>query len=174
MNKYIFTSERLGFRNWLDSDLLEMSKINLDKEVMKFFPSRRTEEETSQFIFGQQMNFNENGCCYFATEIIETGEFIGFIGVTEQVYETDFTPAFDIGWRLKYSVWNNGYAREGAVRCIKYAFEELKMTSLIATCPKINKKSENLMKRIGMKYIKSLMKCSRSHLRDTDVFTGEF
>ena len=154
MSEYLFTSKRLGFRNWKDSDLAEMSKINLDKEVMKFFPARKTEEETSQFIFGQQMNFNENGFCYFATELIETGELIGFIGITEQVYETDFTPAVDIGWRLKASAWNKGYATEGAKRCLEFAFQDIKLDSIIATCPKVNKRSESVMKKIGMKFEK--------------------
>ena len=35
MSDYLFTSKRLGFRNWKDSDLAEMSQINLDKEVQE-------------------------------------------------------------------------------------------------------------------------------------------
>ena len=54
MTKYLFTSERLGFRSWFDSDLEELSKINLDAKVMEFFPSRQTEEESTQFIFGNK------------------------------------------------------------------------------------------------------------------------
>jgi len=154
MSNYIFTSERLGFRNWKDSDLEEFSKINLDKRVMEFFPSRLTKEGSSQFIFGQQMNFNEKGYCYFAVEVIESREFIGFIGITEQVFESDFTPAIDIGWRLKPSVWGKGYATEGAKRCLQFAFDEIKLKSIIAVCPKVNKKSENVMKKIGMQFIK--------------------
>ena len=153
INKYIFTSYRLGFRNWKDSDLEELAKINLDKEVMEFFPSRLTKEGSSQFIFGQQMNYNENGFCYFAVEIIKSGEFIGFIGITEQIFESDFTPAIDIGWRLKTSAWEKGYATEGAKKCLEFAFNEIKLTSIIATCPKVNSKSENIMKKIGMKFI---------------------
>lgn len=154
MSKYIFTSERLGFRNWDDSDLEEFSKINLDSQVMEFFPTRLTEEETSQFIFSCQMRFQDKGYCYFAVEIIENEEFIGFIGITDQVFESEFTPAIDIGWRLKTSAWDKGYATEGAKRCLEFAFNDMNLKSIIATCPKINRKSEKVMKKIGMKFIK--------------------
>jgi hypothetical protein len=51
MNKnYLFTSKRLGFRNWKISDLEEMSAINADSEVMEHFPKTLSKEETQAFI----------------------------------------------------------------------------------------------------------------------------
>ena len=83
-------------------------------------------------------------------EVLETGEFIGFIGLAYQDYETEFTPATDIGWRLKKSAWGNGYATEGARRCLEYAFKDLKLDKIISTCTLNNTKSENVMRKIGM------------------------
>lgn len=34
---YPFMSERLGFRNWIESDIKKMAAINLDANVMEFF-----------------------------------------------------------------------------------------------------------------------------------------
>ena len=92
----------------------------------------------------------KNGHNYFATEILKTGEFIGFIGLAYQDYKTDFNPAVDIGWRLKKSSWGNGYATEGSKRCLEYAFIELKLERVISTCTEKNTNSENVMKKIGM------------------------
>ena len=151
--KYIFQSERLGFRNWTENDLNEFSKINADKEVMKHFPKTLTKEETEKFIVRLKNHHSKNGFCYFATETLNNNEFIGFIGLAYQEYKTKFTPAVDIGWRLKKNAWGNGYATEGAKRCLKYAFENLNLKSVIATCTIENLKSENVMKKIGMKKI---------------------
>ena len=82
---------------------------------------------------------------------METGEFIGFIGFAYQAYETEFSPATDIGWRLKRSAWAKGFATEGAKRCLEYAFDELKLDYVIATCTKHNSDSEHVMRKIGMK-----------------------
>ncbi|MGJ8667045.1 MAG: GNAT family N-acetyltransferase [Patiriisocius sp.] len=38
-----------------------------------------------------------------------------------QTRESNFTPAVEIGWRLKQSAWENGYATEAAKACLKYA-----------------------------------------------------
>ena len=63
-DKYIFQSERLGFRNWINADIEIMAKINADVDVMRFFPSTQTPEQTEQFIKRMQKSFAENGFCY--------------------------------------------------------------------------------------------------------------
>src|SRR4249920_3517830 len=105
MNKYIFTSERLGFLDWKNSDIELMYPISSDKEVMEFFPSVQTREYVADFVKRMQIEFSERGHCYFAVEKLD-GEFIGFIGLHLQTFESYFTPCVDIGWRLKKSVWN--------------------------------------------------------------------
>lgn len=151
MNKeYIFTSERLGFRNWTDQDLEPMSQISSDEDVMEFFPSLQTKEYTEGFIKRMQNEFKERNYCYFAVEIKNTYEFIGFIGLHLQTFEADFTPCVDIGWRLKKSVWNQGYATEGALRCLAYARDDLKINRVYSITPKINIRSERIMQKAGM------------------------
>ena len=87
----------------------------------------------------------------FAVDKLENGEFIGFIGLSEQTYEADFTPCIDIGWRIKRSEWNKGFATEGAKRCLDYALNDLKIKEIYSVAPKINTKSEHIMKKIGLK-----------------------
>lgn len=152
---YIFTSDRLGFREWLDCDLDQFTELNADPVIMEHLPKVLSKNETAHFIERLQNHYKQYGHCYFATEILETGEFIGFIGMAYQVYPTDFTPAVDIGWRLKQSSWGNGYATEGAKRNLEYAFNDLKLDRVISTCTVDNTNSENVMKKIGMKKLKN-------------------
>ena len=148
--KYIFKSKRLGFRNWRKDDISEFSGINADLEVMEHFPKPLTRQETKEFIERLQNHYDKNGYNYFATEVLETGELIGFIGLAYQTYEAEFNPATDIGWRLKKSAWGKGYATEGARRCLEFAFTDLEIKRVISTCTSNNSKSENVMKKIGM------------------------
>ena len=155
MSDYIFTSRRLGFRNWKDSDLPLMAEINAHKEVMEFFPGTLSEKETLDFIVRMQKQFAEKGLCYFAVDILDGAKFIGFIGLSEQVFEADFTPCIDIGWRLKKSEWGKGYAVEGAKACLDFAFHQLKIDKVYAVAPAINHRSEIVMKKIGMMKVKT-------------------
>ncbi len=76
--------------------------------------------------------------------------FIGFIGLSEQTYQADFTPCIDIGWRIKSSEWYKGFATEGAKRCLDYALNDLRIEKVYSIAPKINIKSEHVMKKTGM------------------------
>jgi RimJ/RimL family protein N-acetyltransferase len=155
MRDYIFTSKRLGFRNWKTSDINGLFEINSNKEAMQFFPSTQTKEQTEAFITKMQNQYAKKGFCYFAVEILGTKEFIGFTGLSCQNFEADFTPAIDIGWRLHPNFWNKGLATEGAERCLEFGFNQLKLKKIIAVSPVINVPSISIMKKIRMTKVKS-------------------
>ena len=148
--EYTIKSDRLGLRNWKDSDLTEMAALNADPEVMRYFPKTQSIEHTQQFILRMQAHFTKAGYCYFAAERLEDQAFLGFIGIMYQDYEADFTPCVDIGWRLAKSFWGNGYATEGAQACLTFAFEKLNLEKVYSLASKKNLPSINVMKKIGM------------------------
>ena len=150
MSRYLFTSERLGFRAWEESDIDAMAEINADAAVMEFFPSVQDVEQTAAFISRMQQQQQAKGYCYYAVETLEDQAFIGFIGLSEKTFEADFTPCIDIGWRLSNSVWGHGYATEGARRCLAYGLNDLGLKQIYAIAPKVNERSEHVMKKIGM------------------------
>jgi len=154
MSNYIFKSERLGFRNWIDSDKSKMAAISSNPKVMEFFPSIQDYKHTEGFIKRMQLHFKEKGYCYFAVEKLENKGFIGFIGLLTVTFESDFTPCIDIGWRLAPEAWGYGYATEGAKSCIEYGLNALGLNSIMAICPIINVKSERVMQKIGMQKVK--------------------
>ena len=149
-NQYIFTSDRLGFRNWLKEDIEQFAKINADLEIMKYFSKPLTFIESEKQIYRYKKHYDKYGYNYFATELLDSGEFIGAVGLGYKDYKAKFNPATDIGWRLKKNVWNKGYATEGARKCLEYGFNKLNLKKIISTCTITNIKSENIMKKIGM------------------------
>lgn len=152
---YIFTSNRLGFRNWIESDTLPLASINADKEVMRFFPSVQSEKQTREFIGRMQKQFDQKNYCYFAVDLKETNSFIGFIGLSDQTYPSDFTPCTDVGWRLNKRYWYKGYATEGAAACIEHAKTSLNLPEIYAVASQINKPSIRVMEKIGMHYLRN-------------------
>ncbi len=150
---YLFTSQRLGFRNWIESDIPKMAAVSADPIVMEFFPAVQNMKQTTAFVERMQKIFKEKSHCFFPTERLDDGQFIGFIGIGYSTFESNFTPAPDIGWRLSKEFWGNGYATEGAKSCLKYAFEELKLPNIISVASIVNVPSINVMKKIGMKKV---------------------
>ena len=138
---------------WSLDDLDDLFQLNSDEEVMEHFPKTLTKEETETYIIRMQNHYKKHGYNYYATEIKDSGELIGFIGLAYQDFESDFTPNVDIGWRLKKSAWGKGYATEGAKKCLDIAFNQLHINKVISTCTLGNKSSEKVMQKIGMKKI---------------------
>lgn len=147
---YLFTSDRLGFRKWLERDISTMYEINSDPMVMRFFASCPTHNQTSDFVHRMMLHQQNKGFCYFAVETLADRNFIGFIGLMSQDYDAFFTPCVDIGWRLKRSEWNKGYATEGATRCLQYAFQELRLNQVFAVATHNNAPSIRVMKKLNM------------------------
>lgn len=151
--QYLFTSERLGFRNWIDQDLHSFTQMNQDPVVMEFFPNILNGEETKAMIDRMIKTYQDIGYTFYAVCTLDNNEFIGFIGMIESTFKAPFTPCKEIGWRLKTSAWGKGFATEGAKRCLKYGFETLGFKSIYSITPLTNQKSEKIMHKIGMKKI---------------------
>jgi RimJ/RimL family protein N-acetyltransferase len=148
--QYLFTSSRLGMRAWSLSDLDSMAAINQNKEVMEFFPYMPDRIQSMEFIERMQKMFAEKKYCYFATDTLVDGKFIGFIGIAYQDYNVPFAPFTDIGWRLHKSAWGNGYATEGAIASLDYAFNSIGLPEIYSLASEQNVKSEKVMQKIGM------------------------
>ncbi|GEQ86095.1 GNAT family acetyltransferase [Patiriisocius marinistellae] len=151
---YFIQTERLGLRNWEESDIIPFAKMCADKIVMEHFPAVLSLKETTDLITRFKKHLQDYGYTYYAVETLNTHEFIGFTGIAMQTWESDFTPAVDIGWRLKQSAWGKGYATEAAKACLTYASEILKLEEIISVCTFHNIPSENVMQKIGMQFVK--------------------
>lgn len=151
---YLETS-RLRLRDWIETDLEPFSALNADDEVMRYFPSTLTNEETLRFYHSILDEFKECGFGLYAVEEKETKEFIGFIGFHRALFEAEFTPCIEIGWRLKKEAWGKGYATEGAAACLHYGFNELGFSDIYSFTADINTPSKNVMRKIGMNFMKT-------------------
>lgn len=151
-NKFIFTSDRLGFRTWHPDDLEPYREMNTDTEVMKYFPKDfwLDKQGSQRSIDGFMEHYHKFGFTYYAVDLLESQEFIGFIGMKTISYEIFFAPAVDIGWRLGKKFWGKGYATEGALRCRDYFFKNFTYDRLVSLTPIRNMASWNVMEKIGM------------------------
>jgi len=147
----IIETERLILRTWEEGDEAIYYQINQDPKVIEFLLGPLTHERVKAFSKSCNYEIEESGYGLFAAEIKETGEMIGFIGLTKVPFESHFTPAIEVGWRLGSNYWGNGYASEGARACLAFAFEELSMSEIVSFTASKNQRSYRVMERIGMK-----------------------
>ncbi len=145
-------TERLILRNWEERDRDFFHFINSDETVMKFFPFRRTREQSDKLMDTLQDNIRERGFGFAALEKKDTGECIGFCGLNACHLEPVLpVETIEIGWRLSPDHWGNGYVTESALKNLEFGFNELQLGEIVSFAVRGNEKSFAVMERIGMK-----------------------
>jgi RimJ/RimL family protein N-acetyltransferase len=144
------TTDRLVLRRWQESDREPFRALNADARVLEFFPALLKPEESDQAITRIELHFERHGFGLHAAELIETGKFIGFVGLNVPAFDAPFMPAVEIGWRLAYEQWGQGLATEGASAMLRSAWEDVRLTSLVSFTSAANLRSRRVMEKIGM------------------------
>ncbi|HEV2480617.1 MAG TPA: GNAT family N-acetyltransferase [Puia sp.] len=148
---YLLTTPRLGLRRWQPADLGPFAQLNADAAVREFFPTVMTRAQTAESITRLETHFDQYGYGFYALDVLDTREFIGFTGLQRlDSFEAWFVPCVEIGWRLRREAWGRGYAPEAAQICLEYAWNELKLDKLYAYTAEHNAKSRRVMQKIGM------------------------
>lgn len=142
---------RLMIRNWHNRDRELFHEINSDARVMEFFPFRLDRDQADELMFRLQRKIAESGLGFFAVEIAETGECIGFAGLACVDLKSIFAEmVHEIGWRLARRFWGNGYATEAANAMLDYGFAHFGLDEIIAFVIPGNSRSISVARRIGM------------------------
>jgi len=143
-------TERLLLRGWRPADLEPFAALNADPRVMEHFPAPQTREVSDAFVEKIQGQWQELGYSLWAAERLDTGTFIGFIGLMLATFDAPFTPVVEVGWRLATEHWGRGFATEGGRASLKHAFGTLGLAEVVSFTARSNLPSQRVMQRIGM------------------------
>ena len=143
-------TERLILRRWRDSDRLPFQQMNADLRVMEFMPARLSSAESDALADRIEQHFEDHGFGLFAVDLVETGSFIGYIGLYVPKFHAHFTPAVEIGWRLAFDYWGKGLATEGARAALYYGFNTLGLEQIVSFTVPANLRSRRVMEKLGM------------------------
>jgi len=155
-------------RRWQRSDHGPFATMNMDPEVMRYFPSLLTKTESDLLAIRADGLFDEFGYGLWAVEQTDSGAFIGFTGLAPMPDGIPGTGGVEVGWRLARKYWGHGFATEAAQASLMFAFTELKLPEISSITAVVNKRSRAVMERLGMTFTEEFEnpKVDRgSHLR---------
>ncbi|MFJ3816849.1 GNAT family N-acetyltransferase [Streptomyces sp. NPDC090056] len=140
---------RLVLRRWSDDDLVPLSEINADPEVMRRIGdgSLRDLEETAEDIERYEEEWDEEGFGLFAVELIASGELIGLAGLS---VPDETVPDVEIRWRLGRQFWGQGYASEATHAVLEWALQDRGLDRVVAVTHLGDRASENVAAKLGM------------------------
>lgn len=145
-----FETPRLRLRQWRESDREPFAAMNADPAVMEFFPALQSRASSDASIDAWQAQFATQGWSNWAAELMASGQFIGFVGLSVPRRALPFSPCVEIGWRLMRSHWGSGLATEAARGALRVGFERLALAEIVSFTAIGNHRSRAVMERIGM------------------------
>lgn len=148
----VLRTERLVLRGWLDADRAPFAALNADAEVMRHFPSTLTAAQTDEMIDSMMIGWARRGFGLWAVERVDSGEFIGFIGLSSPSWSAE--PMVEVGWRLARSSWGHGFAPEGARAALDFGFSTVRLPAgeIVSFTTAQNSKSRRVMEKIGLRH----------------------
>jgi RimJ/RimL family protein N-acetyltransferase len=110
-------------------------------------PSREQSDATLD-AFAEELD--REGFGLWAVEVPGGARFAGMIGLHRMNPALPCAPAVEVGWRLHPDHWGHGYATEGAAAALRFGFDEIGLSEIVAITTVQNRRSQVVMERIGM------------------------
>ncbi len=164
----IINTQRLLLRPVVSSDAADIYDYSKDDNVgpNAGWKPHETLEETTEImnaVFLEDPNV-------FGIVIAENNKLIGTIGlVGDPKRQND--AAMMLGYAIGEAYWGKGYMTEAANAILKYGFDMLKLNLISAYCYPHNRRSRNVLKKLGFQYEGTLTLCEK--LYDGNIFDNE-
>ncbi|MET7966325.1 GNAT family N-acetyltransferase [Micromonospora sp. NPDC005305] len=80
-------TKRLRLRRWREADRTAFAQMNADPEVMEQFPAPLTRRDSDLPVDRVEAGFEQHGFGLWAIEVVVTGQFVGFTGMSVPGFE---------------------------------------------------------------------------------------
>ena len=154
----ILETPRLIMRQFTADDVDNLFDLNSDPEVMRYLTGGKAtpREVIRDEIIPRHLNvygrFDRLGT--WAAESTATGEFLGWFHFRAGP-GADVTNV-DLGYRLRRSAWNQGYATEGSRALISMGFTGLGVERVFAHTMTANTASRHVLEKCGLTLVRTI------------------
>lgn len=153
----LLSTERLVLREFTALSGPLLVELDGDPEVMHFItaglPTSREEIESDYLPAFLAYYERGDGYGFWAAELRETGEFIGWFHLRPSPDAPRDEP--ELGYRLARSAWGQGLAAEGSRALIKHAFSTCGARRVVAETMVVHTASRRVMEKSGMALVRT-------------------
>ncbi len=140
---------RLRLRPFTPTDFDDLYGLYSDPEVMRYIGHGvRTREETEQGLARMVGHWSRVGPGMWAVHEKGSGLFVGRCGLQPLLD----TSEVELGYTLHRAFWGRGYATEGSRAALRFGFETVGLTRIVAIARPENTGSRRVMEKVGMTY----------------------
>jgi RimJ/RimL family protein N-acetyltransferase len=155
----VLKTPRLVLRQFTEDDVDNLFNLNSDPEVMRYLtggrptPRDQIRDEIIPFHLGVYDRLDRLGT--WAAESTATGEFLGWFHFRPG-HDSDDITNIELGYRLRRSSWNKGYATEGSRALVSVGFTDLDVERVFALTMAINTGSRRVLEKCGLTLVRTI------------------
>ena len=145
---------RLQLRRLTQTDLVPFQSYRSDPEVGKFQswePMSDAQAERFLAITGSDSLLSPDSWCQIAIALAPGEPLVGDLGIHINREQT----VSEIGFTLARPHWGNGYATEAVTLALTWVFTQTTVSKVIAITDAENTRSSRVLKKVGMKPVKT-------------------
>jgi RimJ/RimL family protein N-acetyltransferase len=141
----ILETDRLILRAPVAEDFEAYAAWAADAEVMRYIGGAQARPVAWRGFCSIIGAWHVRGFSMFSIFEKASGRWIGRMGP----WQPEGWPGTEVGWAFARDCWGKGYATEGAVACMDYAFDVLGWDEAIHTIDPANAGSQAVAKKLG-------------------------
>lgn len=143
-------TERLILRPTAPEDFEGWAEFMADEESTRHLGGIQPRAVAWRGFVAMAGSWAMQGFAMFSVIEKSSGRWIGRLGP----WHPEGWPGTEVGWSLVRDVWGKGYATEGAIAAIDWAFANLGWTEVIHTIAPDNTASQAVAQRLGSRNIR--------------------
>ncbi|HLJ19032.1 MAG TPA: GNAT family N-acetyltransferase [Stellaceae bacterium] len=146
----VLNTPRLRLRRPELRDFDAYAALCADPEVMRYIGDGlpQSRRRAWQAFTGMLGHWAVRGYGQFAVESVDTGAFLGRVGL----YEPDPWPGTELAWALAREHWGQGFASEAASAVRNWAFVTLRLPGIVSVIIPENRPSIRVAEKIGERF----------------------
>ena len=144
----IFETQRLIVRQLVEDDLSPFYEMESNPNVMRYTGSLPKNQIEAEKDLGYVMNCYQqpqNNFWVWAIERKSDQKFVGTCAIVKSDPRQNHPEKHEIGFRFLEKYWGKGYGKEIVSDLIRYAFENMNITELIAEVDEKNTASVRIL-----------------------------
>ena len=142
-------TDRLILREEVPGDLDFLASMLADTEVMRYWPSTLSREESAAWIERQRGRYARDGCSYWLALRRDTSEPVGQAGVVMLEWAGE-GPRPALGYMIHRPFWRRGYATEAARASCEFIWNVLRQPIVWTLIRPENEPSLGVARKLGM------------------------
>lgn len=143
-------------------DFPEVLEMFYEKDTFKYIAplQNKTQQEYIEFLNLKLIQIEKREGYYWVARLKSNGEYIGSMNLTPH----KGSGRIQLGFQLKQSFWNQGFATELAARILQFGIEDWQLNTIYGYYNEENIASEKILRKLGFVPFEDLIVAGESSL----------